>query len=325
MGLILCGLLLGLARTVFFPKEINYYENRYANRAALPMPGSYADGTFQDQLEAALGDQTPFAERFKARYNDLSSKLTKALLKPVLENGRYYRVGDVQLFSDYLTYQTRDLEKLRPTLEERAANYNAIFAAHPDTEFYVCYIEKDTDINFETGERVYADDLLFSMLDLPEDRMLEYEIPDFAAFSEYFYRTDHHWNYLGSYRFAYPEMTVTRNGEPADDYGRQDAVPGELALSYGAFYGGDDGEIIFDTGRTDRENVLVIGESYDNAILKLLASHFGRTYSVDLRYYRNYLGSDFSLSDYLRRNSITKVLLIGNVDYYISPDFALEN
>ena len=130
-----------------------------------------------------------------------------------------------------------------------------------------------------------------------------------AAFSEYFYRTDHHWNYLGSYRayrellsflgctdapleptatetlgefsgskaagtgldifsepftvyrFAYPEMTVTRNGEPADDYGRQDAVPGELALSYGAFYGGDDGEIIFDTGRTDRENVLVIGES----------------------------------------------------------------
>ena len=77
--------------------------------------------------------------------------------------------------------------------------------------------------------------------------------------------------------------------------------------------------------RQDRENVLVIGESYDNAILKLLASHFGRTYSVDLRYYRNYLGSDFSLSDYLRRNSITKVLLIGNVDYYISPDFALEN
>lgn len=205
MGLILCGLLLGLARTVFFPKEINYYENRYANRAALPTPGSYADGTFQDQLEAALGDQTPFAERFKARYNDLSSKLTKALLKPVLENGRYYRVGDVQLFSDYLTYQTRDLEKLRPTLEERAANYNAIFAAHPDTEFYVCYIEKDTDINFETGERVYADDLLFSMLDLPEDRMLEYEIPDFAAFSEYFYRTDHHWNYLGSYR-AYREL-----------------------------------------------------------------------------------------------------------------------
>ena len=309
MGLILCGLLLGLARTVFFPKKINYYENRYANRAALPTPGSYADGTFQDQLEAALGDQTPFAERFKARYNDLSSKLTKALLKPVLENGRYYRVGDVQLFSDYLTYQTRDLEKLRPTLEERAANYNAIFAAHPDTEFYVCYIEKDTDINFETGERVYADDLLFSMLDLPEDRMLEYEIPDFAAFSEYFYRTDHHWNYLGSYR-AYRELLSF--------LGCTDAPLEPTATE-------TLGEIIFDTGRTDRENVLVIGESYDNAILKLLASHFGRTYSVDLRYYRNYLGSDFSLSDYLRRNSITKVLLIGNVDYYISPDFALEN
>lgn len=59
MGLILCGLLLGLARTVFFPKEINYYENRYANRAALPTPGSYADGTFQDQLEAGWGIRLP--------------------------------------------------------------------------------------------------------------------------------------------------------------------------------------------------------------------------------------------------------------------------
>ena len=68
-----------------------------------------------------------------------------------LESGRYYRIGDVQLFSDYLTYHTRDLQVLRPTLEERAANYNAIFAAHPDIEFFVCYIEKDTDINFETG------------------------------------------------------------------------------------------------------------------------------------------------------------------------------
>lgn len=309
VGLILCGLLLGLARTVFFPKKINYYENRYANRAALPTPGTYADGTFQDQLEAALGDQTPFAERFKARYNDLSSKLTKALLKPVLENGRYYRVGDVQLFSDYLTYQTRDLEKLRPTLEERAANYNAIFAAHPDIEFFVCYIEKDTDINFETGERVYADDLLFSMLNLPENRMLKYEIPDFAAFSEYFYRTDHHWNYLGSYR-AYRELLPLLG---CTDTPLEPTATETL------------GEIIFDTGRTDRGNLLVIGESYDNAILKLLASHFDRTYSVDLRYYRNYMGSDFSLSDYLRRNNITKVLLIGNVDYYISPDFALEN
>ena len=37
--------------------------------------GTHADGTFQDQLEAALGDQTPFAERFKARYNDLSSNV----------------------------------------------------------------------------------------------------------------------------------------------------------------------------------------------------------------------------------------------------------
>lgn len=65
VGLILCGLLLGLARTVFFPKKINYYENRYANRAALPTPGTYADGTFQDQLEPRWGIRLPLPSASK--------------------------------------------------------------------------------------------------------------------------------------------------------------------------------------------------------------------------------------------------------------------
>lgn len=371
--LILCGLLLGLVRTVLFPKEMNSYENRYANHVTAPTPESYADGSFQNSLEAALNDQTPFAQRFKKLYNVMSSKLTASLLKPVLQKGRYYHLGDVLLFSNYLTYPTRDLQTLRPVLEERAKNYNAAFAAHPEAEFYVCYIEKDTDIDFETGTRIGADDLLFSRLNLPNERLMKYEIADFSAFSEYFYRTDHHWNYRGSYRaycellvflgctdapleptatqtlgsfsgskaagtglegfsepftayrFSFPPMNIRRNGEPAADYGMQASATDEIELSYGSFYGGDDGEIIFETGRTDRENLLVIGESYDNAVLKLLASHFGKTFSVDLRYYRNYIGNDFSLGDYLRRNNITKVLLIGNVDYYILPDFALEN
>ena len=88
-------------------------------------------------------------------------------------------------------------------------------------EFFVCYIEKDTDINFETGERVYADDLLFSMLNLPENRMLKYEIPDFAAFSEYFYRTDHHWTSLGAFYGA--NAVLSALGRPTLD--RADFAP----------------------------------------------------------------------------------------------------
>ena len=82
--------------------------------------------------------------------------------------------------------------------------------------------------------------------------------------------------------------------------------------------------MIFSTGQTGRENLLVLGESYDNAVLKLLASHFNNTSSVDLRYYEAYMGKKFSFSDYVKEHGITQVLLIGNIDYFIMDEFLLE-
>lgn len=371
--LLLGGLLLGLGRTILLPKELNSYENRYAARIDRPSVSGYADGSFQDSLEAALCDQVPLAQTLKHVYNAASSRMELALLKPLVRPGRYYRLGEVSLFSGYLTYPTRELSVEQPKLEARAENLNAVFAAHPDVSFYTYYIEKDTDIDFETGERLRADDLLFSLLELPRTHTGRFEVADFSDFSSYFYKTDHHWSYTGSYRaycellpllgvedaplapletrtvgefsgskaaqtgtegfsepfeayrFAFPPMQITRNGAPAEDYGAQDADFTGAVLSYGAFYGGDDGEVCFDTHRADRENLLVLGESYDNALDKLLASHFGRTYVVDLRYYESSLGKPFSLAAYLREHNIDRVLLIGNIDFFVSPDFILED
>jgi hypothetical protein len=128
-----------------------------------------------------------------------------------------------------------------------------------------------------------------------------------------------------AYRFAFPQMTFTVNGRPAADYGNQEGyLSGNWGTpTYGYFYGWDDGEVVFDTARPERENILVLGESFDNAILKLVASHYNRTHSVDLRYYQAAMGKKFSLGDYLQENEIDKVLLIGNVDYYLMPEFKL--
>lgn len=95
------------------------------------------------------------------------------------------------------------------------------------------------------------------------------------------------------------------------------------AFSYGEFYGGDEGELIFDTGRPERGNLLVIGDSYDNAILKLLASHFGKTCSIDLRYYLT--GEDgFDIAAYIRRHEIGQVLVVGSTFLYRDPTFAVR-
>lgn len=53
-------------------------------------------------------------------------------------------------------------------------------------------------------------------------------------------------------RFDFAPETITVNGQPAADYGAQEAYFAHTpeTITYGMFYGGDEGEIIFDTGTT---------------------------------------------------------------------------
>ena len=130
------------------------------------------------------------------------------------------------------------------------------------------------------------------------------------------------------YAYDFPAMTVTIGGQPAQDYGMQDLYLSGGAwepVSYGSYYGGDNGETILSTGTTGRGKLLVVGESFDNAVLKLLASHYDTLYSIDLRYYEHSMGKPFDFGAYTREHGITQVLLMGNIDYYIMDTFDLED
>ena len=74
----------------------------------------------------------------------------------------------------------------------------------------------------------------------------------------------------------------------------------------------------------EKDNILIIGESYDNAVLKLIATHYNKTFSIDLRYYEHIFGEKFNFAEYVKENEITKVLFIGNIDFYVMPEFAVR-
>ena len=126
-----------------------------------------------------------------------------------------------------------------------------------------------------------------------------------------------------AYRYAFPPMEITVSGKPAADFGAQNDAFADGEISYSAFYGGDDGEICFHTENKGAGNLLVIGESFDNALLKLLASEFENLYSIDLRNYETDLGRPFDLSSYAAEHSIDSVLLIGNLDFWKMDEFLL--
>ena len=134
------------------------------------------------------------------------------------------------------------------------------------------------------------------------------------------------WETASLYRFDFPEFAFKINGRDAEDYGAQSwYLSGQGGNStYGSIYGDDAGEVIISGGKPGGENILLIGESYDNALLKLLACHYDSLYAVDLRNYSTWMGEDFRLSAYLEEHDIGKVLLIGSVSFFTMDEFRLE-
>jgi len=65
-------------------------------------------------------------------------------------------------------------------------------------------------------------------------------------------------------------------------------------------------EYIFNNG-TDR-NLLIIGDSFTNAIEPLLASHYHHSYAVDIRHFPDYY---FSLSEFLSTHDVDDILVLG--------------
>ena len=374
LGAILFVLTAGLVSTLLFPDEINYYENRYANQIPSFTPESWLDGSFQQGVDDALSDQVNFASYYKRIFNLVRTETLWPAVAAISRShpDRYINYRTVQVFGGgWLVNYTRTMSDLTDGLDDKIANLNETFARLPDREFYVYLIERDIGIDFETGKKIPVYEYLRDRLELPAERVARFSVDDFETYSDLFYRTDHHWNYRGSYRgylevlellrvedgplapleevtlpgrftgskgttgmgetvtmyrFEFPALTFLRNGSAAEDYGAQSqflAGRGGAPI-YGDIYGGDDGEVVISGGKPGGGSILLIGESFDNALLKLLACHFDSLYAVDLRYYSAYMGKDFRLSAYLKEHNIGKVLLIGSDTYFIKDEFRLE-
>ena len=114
-----------------------------------------------------------------------------------------------------------------------------------------------------------------------------------------------------------PGLRFSVSGEAVPGYGAQERfVAGEPGtVSYGSIFGGDCGELLIDTGR-EGENLLILGDSYDNAIVIPLAAGYASTWCVDLRAYAAQTGHGFVMADFLREKEIDRVLLVAGIDYF---------
>lgn len=352
------------ASAVLSPAEINWAEQRYAEKIPQFTSIGYFDSSFQNGMDKALGDQISFSYHFKLLYNRLVSRADSffvPLRNMVCERNLRYK--DFLIFNGQLVLPTLSLEDKIEELDSSARWMNDEISSMDQIDVFLYYVTADSDFDFESGSNTGIYQYVCDNFNIPRDRCTSLEIGGFDDFKELYYLSDHHWNHVGSYRaycqllellgaeedplmpveqvqlpgvyngsksvstgctycydrmsayrFDFPPLAFHIGGVELPDYGDLNTVmnSSQETVSYGEVYGEDFGGLIISSGNEHGERLLVVGDSFDNAVLKLLSCHFAELHSVDPRYFPVQTGKLFDLSDYVEENDIDKVLFIGN-------------
>lgn len=107
---------------------------------------------------------------------------------------------------------------------------------------------------------------------------------------------------LCGYIFDLPSHSIYVNNKLVNQYKKSiKDIQNSAIVKYADFYGYDYGLLEFNFNNPERDNLLIIGISFDNPIDELLASHFNKTYKVDLRNYEKDIGEKFNIIVLLKK------------------------
>ena len=326
---------------------------------------SFFKGEYQEELENAISDQLIFSRKAKI-YNQeidnfISMSISNRLGKFSDKCSLYFEVS-----KGYYNYGCSNY-----LIEKPASDYNfeltKNYFNNIDAKKYIYFIENSRSIKFNATDNINYFELIKRNYDAVKyDRL---KINSYNDYMKYFYQTDHHWNYEGSYNgykdiisMLTTDAPLKPIGESEYDmvfYGSADRV-GQTSFSkekfkvynfkplnyvtyidgqkkeyyikrnnffnntlkkekylnyYSEYYGSDYAEVLFDYNQPKKENLLVFCTSFSNPIKELIASHFNKTYFIDLRHNEN-----FDANKYIKENNIDKVLIMGDIYSFSGGD-----
>lgn len=203
-------------------------------------------------------------------------------------------------------------------------DHHAALEIHSMAEYEALFYQTDHHWNHVGAQQGYEDILKLLQVEDAPLQPVEEVVFDAVYNGSYVKRTGvkNATEHFAVYRYELPEVKVTVGGR-MKKIGRSDAYfAGKyskdiLATHYATFYGGDLGEIVYDTGREDRDNLLILCNSYGCSVRELLGRHFNKTYVVDMREYMAQTGESMKIREYLQEKEIDKVLILGDVSYFL--------
>lgn len=233
---------------------------------------------------------------------------------PIKKKYQYIATNDTVLNFDHIDYTALDWYKSKyPTFKQSYLNI-------PDFETYMrYYLKNDHHWNYEGSYQGYKD--IISLILGPNEKVKKPAEKIVFNYNVIGSRSrpyiSFHENFT-AYRFEYKKHSTYVNGIKTE-YGRQSEYftneelrNGEGDMFYGNFYGPDVSTVEFDFNQPEKENLIIIGFSYTNALNELVASHFNKTWVLDTRF-----SDRKTLEEILSKNKIENLLLLPNASAYI--------
>ncbi|HCT63565.1 MAG TPA: hypothetical protein DIC19_05645 [Erysipelotrichaceae bacterium] len=127
------------------------------------------------------------------------------------------------------------------------------------------------------------------------------------------------------FKFDLVEYTLVSDGvlieDPNDTNKYFDmTVTSEMDYHYNRAYGLGNGFVQITSNIDNDESILIIGDSYANPILPLLANHFKNIYFVYPINYKGIFKEEFMYDSFIKENGIDKVLFMYTIENYFLSD-----
>jgi hypothetical protein len=104
--------------------------------------------------------------------------------------------------------------------------------------------------------------------------------------------------------------TRTQDGKVVQDFFR--SHPAGSTVAYGIFDQGDNAEVVVDTNRPQLPSLLLVGDSFTNAVETLIWTGFDQSRFIDLRHY-----TKTSLYDYIAAHKPDRVVILVRDERYL--------
>lgn len=355
-------------------KETSTIENRTLNKFEKFNIKEFLKGEYQSNLENAYSDQFVGSGSIKVMMNKYLNIVSNTKLKYKFCKNAYLSLGYGCYMFDCQDSIVKKPSKLSKNLEENIINKIDTFNyLNEYTDMYYYFVPTSEVYDFETNTYTIDVNKIFEENMTGDYHYSSLEINNYDDYINNFYKTDHHWNYQGSYngyldimkmlnienvlepteevifkdiyfygsngrkirmdeykdefkvyKFDIPSSQTFINGV-YQNYGEQEEYfnnnyekEDKYINHYGMFYGGDFGEVEY-INTNNKENILVISNSFSNAINNLIAAHFNKTYIIDLRHYESNIGVKFDIEKYIKNHDIDKTLILMNY-YYLEDE-----